>query len=467
MKRFFKQQQPHTNYCTSVVEAETILKNEASPKSLTSRGNNIKKVVLLFVLAYVSVGMWAQSKTVTKIPEHPTSTDSIKFFGSIKSVKEMSYEASEKFGEVSKGKINYKKEYQCDDKGTLTEHDYYHRLYDYDNLEYKNEYESEKTIIKYNKNGERIERSIYTNEQLKSTIQWKYDEKGNLVEQNTYGSDKILTSKIKQKYNDKDKCVEESEYDSHGNTISKELFDYDARGYYTGHTKYENGKLTWKCVHELDDKGNQIHNTRTASDGSILFVRNYKYDAKGNRIDYEEFSDDGNFGVKPFFHKKISWKYDDKGNLMEFRDHERLQTWSQLYFFQKYNSDGYIISSHGTGYDEGGSYKYKRKYDDRGNCTEELLGECYVIRCDDVTVPERPLIEDVKTGVYVWSNEKAKQIDIFFDNQKESDFDEKTEYVYTYDKYGNWITKTVYEYEINSLPTCTKIIEREIEYYEN
>ena len=138
-------------HLNSEMETATIKKNGTSLR-------NIKIVVLFFVLLCASSGMWAQSRVVTKVPIDPTSSDSIEFFGRIKSVKETSYEVVEKFGEVSKGKINYTKEYLCNSIGNL--------------IEYKTN--EGKVSLKYNDKDEIIESDYYnTKGVLDSMFVWK------------------------------------------------------------------------------------------------------------------------------------------------------------------------------------------------------------------------------------------------------------------------------------------------------
>ena len=102
-----------------VMEAENHFKNRAK---LKSKDGIFTRTFLLFVLVCVSLGARAQNETGTRIPENPRNpADSITFFGRIKSVKETGYETVEKFGEVSKEKLNYSREYICDSKGNLIE----------------------------------------------------------------------------------------------------------------------------------------------------------------------------------------------------------------------------------------------------------------------------------------------------------------------------------------------------------
>ena len=408
--------------------------------------NKMKKTLALLLLGFSLFTVLAQSKEITKLPEHPTSEDSVKFFGKVQFVKETSYDVVEKFGEISKGKINRTKVYKCDSKKLLIE--YEEGYYGYSPVNYK-------TIINYNENGDKTEKRSYSDEKLDSAIMWKYNEKGYAIEKNSYGADKELFRKIRWKRNDKNTYIEESEYDGLGNAIAKEIRDFDAKGHYRGHTKYEDGKLKWKCTHKLDDRGNQIRNVRVGrpsfyyDDDRIdtFWIRKFKYDEFDNIVETSIFQDNrlSYKGFNKYDEKKVRieeryfhWYYNDYGNLY-YSYHDCSST------FRFYNSNEEPTVAYGYNY-----YGYWcEKYDKKGNLIEFLSKEN---GCSS------PMIG----GKY--SEEEAKKIERELKNMK--DFDSKTEHVYTFDKHGNWITKTTYVQNFNSMPTCTGIIEREIEYYE-
>jgi len=403
-----------------------------------------KKTIVLLISLLFSICGYAQDIEITKLPEYPTSEDSIRFFEKIKSVRETSYGVAEKFGEISKERINYIKIYKCDRKKNLTE-------YGYDDG-----YNDKKAIIKYNDNGGKTEKKTYTNEKLDSIIVWKYDNKGNIIEKNNYGSDKVLFSKIKWKYNDKNKCIEKSKYDSLGNAVLREIRDFDTEGYYTGHAEYENGKLKWKCTHKFDDRGNLTDDVRVAycdSDIDTLWIRKLKYDEFDNWTEFDEFQKHNQFQLS----RKKFTRHDRDKVKIEARDFY-WNNWdydkkyeifcsSKFYF---YNSNGELKMAYGCGSD----YWWYNKYDVKGNLIEYLQkknDEC-----------RTPIIKDKKTFKY--SEEEVRKMEKEIENMKE--FDVKTQYVYTFDECDNWITKTTYQQKLNSLPICINVIEREIEYYD-
>ncbi|MCL2328078.1 MAG: hypothetical protein FWC39_06140 [Bacteroidetes bacterium] len=405
------------------------------------------KTAIVLILLVFSVCGYAQNTEITKVPTTPTAKDSIKFFGKIKSVKEMSYGAEEKFGEILKGGIYRTQTYKCDGKKNLIEY-------------YDDEFVPTKIIIKYNDKGQKIEKRTYHDGQLDSTITWKYNDKGSLIEKDSYDANKVLFSKTKWKRNANDNVMEESKYDSLGNTISKEIMERDARGYCLGHTLYDNGTLKWKCTHKRDDKGNQIDKVRIAYNDfkmDTLWICKYKHDEFDNIIETDVYQ--GNQLVRKYFTKynKDKVEIERKGFCYQYDDGDTYHGCTNVFRF--YNSSGDPTLAYGYYFDSWvGDYLYwYSKYDKQGNIVENLEKHDYYYD-DDYGVGKTPIMD----GKY--NEEKAKKLEQKIKSIKE--FDNKTEYVYTYDKYGNWITKTTYEQGLNTMPICTGIVEREIEYYE-
>lgn len=433
-----------------------------------------QKTATLLILLVFSVCGYTQNTEITKVPKDPTSKDSITFFGKIKSVTETTYQAVEKFGEVAKGKKYSTTVFKCDNKKNLVEYEYYGSYEAHDDvgnyvgsIEYKN-----KTIIKYDDAGKKIEKKTYTDEQLDSTITWKYNDKGYVIERNSYGADNVLFSKTKWKRNDNGKLIEKSEYDSLGNTVSKEIREYDARGYYTGRTKYEKGKLKWKHTYQLDDRGNRIHGIEVGSlnEGSeidTLCIFMAKYDEFDNFVEYDELK-----------HNQLSKKYFFKYNANKVKIEERqfLENYQggvcdcgeSRSSFLFYNTKGEPSAEYGCKYYEGytiyegedyfyriGVRYWHKKYDEKGNIVEELQKED----------GESDATSSSPINYEGYSEQEAQKIEKNIKNTIK-DFDTKTEYVYTFDTYGNWVTRTIYKQNKNSMPTCTEIVEREIEYYE-
>ena len=96
---------------------------------------------------------------------------------------------------------------------------------------------------------------------LSSKETYKYDDKSNLIEDNSYYSDSSLNCKWTYKYDDKDNRIEANGYSA-------------------------NGSFNGKYINKYDDKGNQIEENYYKADGSLDSKETYKYefDGKGNWI---------------------------------------------------------------------------------------------------------------------------------------------------------------------------------------
>ena len=155
--------------------------------------------------------------------------------GKVSSVKESEYIAVEKFGEAQKGSLFGKSTYKYDEKGNEIE---------------CNSYDSDGSL------------------RTKST--YNYDEKGNMIEDkwNSYDSDSSFT-KATYKYDEKGKRIECNSYDSDGSLSLKATFNYD-------------------------EKGNIIEINAYDSDGSLFSKSTYKYkfDKTGNWIEKVEIRND-------------------------------------------------------------------------------------------------------------------------------------------------------------------------------
>lgn len=162
------------------------------------------KKIILAILSVLRLVSCKQSEKKNDLTE-----ENLK--GKVKSIKETTYEAVEKFGQIEKGDA----------------------LYDDDAFPF--------TI--YNEKGNKIEEYWYNSDGsllYKST--YKYDEKGNKIEENSYDSDGRLHSKYTYKYDEKGNIIEENWYDSDGSLYEKHTYkyEYDKNNNWTQRIQYKN-----------------------------------------------------------------------------------------------------------------------------------------------------------------------------------------------------------------------------------
>ncbi len=146
-----------------------------------------------------------------------------------------------------------------------------------------------------------------TDKSLILRFNFKYDEKGNLIEQNWYNPDNSLQGKWLFKYDKKGLKTEEVEYKSDGSISSKYIFIYDNNGYLIEHKSYvSNGELAHKILFKNNNIGLKTEEIRTRT--QLYFASDHRkfyiYDKFGNVIEEKYYSDD--------IESKTTYRYDDK-----------------------------------------------------------------------------------------------------------------------------------------------------------
>jgi len=445
--------------------------------------------------------------------------ESVKFFGNVKSVKETTYKATEKFGEAIKGKVLNTAVWKYDDKGRLIEKPDCFYKYDgngnvIEEIKYGN-----KTTWSYNEKGRKIETNIYgIDGKLYQKIKCKYNDLGKLIDSSCYQYNYVdekkrhiyeekLTNRTIWKYDNHGNLADKSSYNGEGNLIDREKFDsqgnhtdvsgYNDEGILIYRKKFDNygncididaSRLTdfyrreikvydkdrflehslyalieryphifgfgnntdeitheiilvWRCIHKFDEKGNIVQELLLGQGKDTLSIRTHTYDIHGNLI--KTFADNGSWcgrwGNGSTSFREITNKYNEKETLIEESDYcmDYINYWEPYGgsahggYTNIYNDDGVILSRENWGMRMGMGRDYSEyDYDEKGNVIEILT-----------KWGEKPYGE-------------------------EYDDEYKTEYSYTYDRHDNWTKRVKYETKGNTLPICTEIVEREIEYWE-
>jgi hypothetical protein len=221
----------------------------------------------------------------------------MKLNGKVKSITESNYEAIEKFGEIIKGERSGTNEFSFDrkllfnEKGNLIEE----KKYKLDgNLD-------SKSFCNFDENQNKIERIFYDSS-VKPILRWtyKYDGKGNLIEENKIQILSRLDS-LMANYNGKN---------TNSNYSTKTLYKYDDSGNLFEKSIYKSdGSLVSKNIYKYDLKGKLVEDDTYNSNGSLHCTNTFKYDDNGNK------SEDKSVGK--FFFQKHTIKYDQYGNQIE------------------------------------------------------------------------------------------------------------------------------------------------------
>ena len=115
-----------------------------------------------------------------------------------------------------------------------------------------------------------------------------------------------MSSKNTYKYDEKGNKIEENRY-----TTWSGLGCSNATGYKSSGDKQDaDGSLESKITNKYDDKGNMIEENYYNADGSLYSKYTSKYDEKGNKIEYNEYNADGSLESK----RTNNYEFDATGN---------------------------------------------------------------------------------------------------------------------------------------------------------
>lgn len=264
--------------------------------------------------------------------------DKVRFFSEIK------YKAVDRWGNIEKEEqVESEIQITFNEKGYVINLKYYSER---DGKLYWNEiykYDLKNNIIQsiaYKLDGSIINKNIY-----------KYDLKGNKVEYRYYSNEGELKNKTLYIYNINGNEIESCKYYSDNSIEYKWISKYDLNGNILEKNQFlSNGTLS--CTFKYDEHGNKTEEINTSSGSSrVMLSRNYfyKYDEKGNEIEYKTYTLDGKL------YSISCYKYDNKNNKIEVN---------------YYKSDSILSSSR--------SYQYK--FDTHGNWIKKFEYENGIIK---------------------------------------------------------------------------------------
>ena len=203
--------------------------------------------------------------------------------GSVKSVKETTYQAEVKDGEIQKGKIFIQLIKTFNEKGNILE----------ENGCWPDRNDNLKNTCIYDHNEELLGVICYididkingTDYKIYFATIYKNDNIGNKIEEKNYNQGTKLNSISTFKYDEKGNCIEDSAYSP-------------------------NGSLNSYSIYQYDDKGNKIKENDYKSDGTLKSKSGFKYDNYGNNIEYVSYKLDGIIDHKTVY----SYEFDAKGS---------------------------------------------------------------------------------------------------------------------------------------------------------
>jgi hypothetical protein len=156
---------------------------------------------------------------------------------------------------------------------------------------------------------------------------YKYDWRGNLIEENGYNNKDELVNKSAYKYDDRNRRIEWMSFSFHREENSKphkwtyshhesgqvkdERFYSDEGAGFLPNDNIPGG--AHRKMYFYDEHGKRISTLRFKSNGAFVGMDITRYDHRGNEIEDIEYDAEGNLKYK----KAYKYKYDDVGNWLE------------------------------------------------------------------------------------------------------------------------------------------------------
>lgn len=193
-----------------------------------------------------------------------------------------------------------------------------------------------------------------------------YDKFGHLVDQNEYKADGTPKWKCIYKYDDKNKATRWDFKFENTTENSITTFKYDGKGNKIEENEVANDKkYSGRMVYKYDGKGNEIEETSYSTDGKVTGITTFKYDDKGYQIEWVSKKGDGQLTWK------LTCRYDNNGNKIEGASYHS-EMGPDYHWTEKNDNKGRLTER--TTYKPGGGIKEitKYKYDDWDNTIESI-----------------------------------------------------------------------------------------------
>lgn len=278
---------------------------------------------------------------------------------------------------------------------------------------YLQPWESDKQYV-YDKEGRKIESYDLGLTGVKNKYTNKYAG-DKLIEAASYRGEDQLEHTFVYTYNDEGNSMTYQRIDANGEKGFKRYSIYDSEDKLLELGSFEsNGDLYSRNIREYDDNGNCISNDRYSGPlEELVSTTTFTYDNKNQLTKKVTLNPDGSIKEQVFY------RYNEEGKLQDeatFDGNKNLKGGDSY----KYDTKGNVTGHIDVKPIKENSVRLDKTYDPNGN----------------VTSSKTRLLSGQKIG-------------------------KDHRYTYTYDAYGNWITRITFEDE-----APTRFIERDIKYYE-
>jgi len=250
---------------------------------------------------------------------------------------------------LANGAVEQRCEYKYNDKGLVIEEILINADGDVD----------EKKAYEYNEKDVLIKGFLIYQDESFDTTEYHYDESGKLIEKVTIDPDGEPESRKEINY-ENDLVTREAYFDAEGNLLEENKYTYDEKGNETEVSRYHAGDgktIRNEYVYNEEGKRTESYTYNTANE--IVAKNLYKEDEKGQLVEIIE---------QDQFHKNTTvLAYDDKGNMIEQTETNQAGELSSR-ILRKFNSNNNLeevavtIDRHGAGLNQNYMIHYDYEY---------------------------------------------------------------------------------------------------------
>jgi len=192
----------------------------------------------------------------------------------------------------------------------------------------------------------------------------EYNEHGDIIRQEEYTGDGQIFQTKQYKYDSKNNNSEIDGMDNHGKLFLKEFFKYDNYGNNVEDIHCdERDSIQWRIGKIYDEQDNLVERDTYRKKSSAIEERStYKYDNKGNMIQYREYSNGGKF------ERESDREYDSKNKLISIKEYNDKLVLSGRAEFTNDSAGNAIKELYYESAGKEPSITYIREYDKNGNC---------------------------------------------------------------------------------------------------